>query len=184
MNAEQQMIISLRQAGQSPMARWVEWQHISKGKSHCPTCLRLDGCWFVAGQTPQIPQHPFCHCDLLSLPYMQVATCATAAADYSKFDPYLFNPDRFYSHNKQVMFESWGYHIEDARWLQSEIERQGLEKYIAGDYTLGVLNTYGQRISIRVEIPRKVGEGTVSFITGWLVWPNGRIQLNTPYGGV
>ena len=30
---------------------------------------------------------------------------------------------------------------------------------------------------------RKNGEGTVSFITGWMVKPNGHIHLNTPYGG-
>ena len=52
-----------------------------------------------------------------------------------------------------------------------------------GNYTIGLLNEYGQRISIRVELPRKKGDGTVSFITGWMVNPNGLIQLNTPFGG-
>ena len=33
------------------------------------------------------------------------------------------------------------------------------------------------------DTPRKNGEGTVSFITGWMVKPNGHIHLNTPYGG-
>lgn len=81
------------------------------------------------------------------------------------------------------MFESWGYSISDSKWLQKEIEKQSLEKYIAGDYILGKLNKEGQRISVRVEIPRKNSEETVSFITGWLVYPNGHIQLTTPYGG-
>lgn len=61
--------------------------------------------------------------------------------------------------------------------------KTGWEKYIAGEYTLGKLNENGQRINIRVEIPRKDKEGTVSFITGWMVYPNGYIQLTTPYGG-
>lgn len=52
-----------------------------------------------------------------------------------------------------------------------------------GNYTIGLLNEYGHRISIRVELPRKNGDGTVSFITGWMVNPNGLIQLNTPFGG-
>lgn len=73
--------------------------------------------------------------------------------------------------------------ITDAAWMQQEFERQGLEKYINGDYTLGRLNERGQRISIRVEIPRKDQAGTVSFITGWMVHPNGEIRLTTPYGG-
>ena len=67
--------------------------------------------------------------------------------------------------------------------MQQEFERQGLEKYINGDYTLGRLNEKGQRISIRVEIPRKDQAGAVSFITGWKVHPNGEIRLTTPYGG-
>ena len=67
--------------------------------------------------------------------------------------------------------------------MKEEIEKQGLEKYRNGDYTLGLLNKYGQRISIRVELPRKNGDGIVSFFTGWMVKPNGLIQLNTPFGG-
>ena len=81
------------------------------------------------------------------------------------------------------MFESWGYTIDDSEWLQETIEKQGIEKYVRGDYKLGVLNNYGQRISIRIEIPRKDSNETVSFISGWKVCPNGHIQLNTPYGG-
>jgi len=63
------------------------------------------------------------------------------------------------------------------------MERQALEKYLAGDYMLGKLNKDGQRIIIRIEIPRRTGDGTVSFISGWMVYPNGHIQLTTPYGG-
>ena len=86
-------------------------------------------------------------------------------------------------HGKNKAFESWGYSVEDSNWLKNEIEKQGLEKYISGDYTLGFLNKDGQRLSIRVEIPRKDRAGMVSFITGWMVYPNGQIQLTTPYGG-
>ncbi len=81
------------------------------------------------------------------------------------------------------MFESWGYSISDSEWLQKEIEKQALEKYIKGDYTLGKLNKGGQRISIRIEIARKDTGDIVSFVTGWMVYPNGHIQLNTPYEG-
>ena len=37
------------------------------------------------------------------------------------------------------MFIFWGYNIEDSEWLKAEIERQGREKYIAGEYKLGKL---------------------------------------------
>lgn len=81
------------------------------------------------------------------------------------------------------MLESWGYSVKDSSWLQAEIEKQALQKYISGDYQLGILNQYGQRISIRVEIPNRTDGSIVSFITGWMVHPNGQITLNTPYGG-
>ncbi len=108
---------------------------------------------------------------------------AEAKSDYSKYNPYLFDPDNFYKHKKNLLFEKWGYNINDAKWLQEEIERQGREKYIAGEYTLGVINHNGQRISIRVSIPRKDSGEEVSFITGWMLYPDGRIKLTTPYGG-
>ena len=70
-----------------------------------------------------------------------------------------------------------------SKWLQQELERQCLEKYISGEYELGKLNEEGQRISIRVEIPHKNSSGNVSFMTGWMVHPDGHIRLTTPYGG-
>ena len=96
---------------------------------------------------------------------------------------YLFDPKNFYKHGKNKAFESWGYTISDSEWLQNEIEKQGKQQYLLGNYELGVLNMRGQRISIRVTIPRKKGTGEVSFVTGWMVNPGREIKLNTPYGG-
>jgi hypothetical protein len=42
-----------------------------------------------------------------------------------------------YGHHKERLFEDWGYSIADSALLKSEIERQGLDKYTAGDYALG-----------------------------------------------
>lgn len=81
------------------------------------------------------------------------------------------------------MFRSWGYSEADISFLIAEFEKQAYERYISGEYTLGKLNKDGQRISIRIELPRRDHEGTVSFETGWMVYPNGHIQLTTPYGG-
>ena len=96
---------------------------------------------------------------------------------------YLFNTTGTYPHNKEKLFKEWGYTVDDAAWLQAEIERQAREKYISGEYQLGKLNDKGQRISIRVTIPRKDNGNAVSFITGWMMYSNGSIQLTTPYGG-
>ncbi len=162
---------------------WVQWVHRQYGKSHCETCLKLDNCWFLDDKKPKLPQHFFCHCITENVPYETVKREAVSVADYSKFDPYLFNSSHTYTHNKEKMFESWGYTVVDAAWMQAEIGRQGQEKYVQGEYELGLLNAQGQRINIRVEIPRKDGSGTVSFVTGWMVYPEGKIRLVTPYGG-
>ncbi len=80
--------------------------------------------------------------------------------------PYLFDTKGEYRHGKDKLFKSWGYSVEDAKYLKAEIEKQALEKYINGDYILGKLNKDGQRISIRIEITRKDTDSKASFITG------------------
>ena len=129
------------------------------------------------------PHHEKCHCRLEAINYLVVLMNASAYSNYRKFDPYLFDPNNFYKHGKNKAFESWGYSVDDGKWLQAEMERQAREKYIAGDYSLGKLDAWGQRINIVVEIPRKDGSGVVTFTGGWMVEPNGKIKLNTPYGG-
>lgn len=159
---------------------WVQWTHHPEGKTHCVECLMLNGCWFAKDTHPPCPHHPYCQ-ELLD--YSFVLANAVARSDYGKFDPYLFNTTGVYSHNKENLFKEWGYTVTDAHWLQAEIERQAREKYISGEYHLGKLNDKGQRIGIRITIPRRDTETPVSFVTGWMVYPNGRIQLTTPYGG-
>ncbi len=145
--------------------------------------MKLDGCWFAKENTPQWPHHPSCHCILKELPYADVLSKSSVECAYSKFDPFLFDVQRKYAHGKEKLFHLWGYTVADAEWLQHEIEKQGLANYTSGEYTLGKLDNDGQRISIRVEIPRKDTAETVSFIIGWMVHPNGHIRLVTPYGG-
>ena len=162
---------------------WVKWIHRNLSDNHCLECLMLDNCWFLRNKAPPWPHHPYCHCLLESISHDLVSKNAVAKSNYSKFDPYLFNPEGKYPHNKEKLFNSWGYTIDDAKWLQKEIEEQALQKYVNGEYKLGLLNSYGQRISLRIEIPRKDNGEAVSFTTGWTVLPNGQIKLNTPYGG-
>ena len=140
------------------MPAWVEWEHVATGMTHCPVCLKLDRCWFTDETKPMLPQHLFCHCQANPLSFSRVLNETEATSAYSKFNPYLFN-------------------------TKGELEQQALDKYVSGEYKLGKLNDKGQRISIRVEIPRKNKQEKVSFVTGWMVYPNGRIQMTTPYGG-
>lgn len=165
------------------LQRWVKWVHVSDGDSHCFTCLKLDNCWFDDNNRPTCPLHLNCHCYLENMSYMEILNKAESTSEYSKFDPYLFNTENKYSHGKENLFLEWGYSVNDAKWLQHEIERQGLKNYIIGKYILGKLDFNGQRISIRVSIPRKDDGKVVSFLTGWILYPNGKIKLTTPYGG-
>ncbi len=162
---------------------WVKWVHRNLSDNHCPECLMLDGCFFKGDNHPPHPHHSFCHCVLENISQNEVKSQATTFAAYQKFDPYLFDPEDFYKHGKNKAFESWGYSINDSNWLKNEFEKQALQKYILGDYKLGKLDEHGQRLSIEIKIPRKDKEGSVSFTTGWMVCPNGKIKLNTPLGG-
>ena len=162
---------------------WVKWEHHMDGILHCIDCLQLDGCYFTFINAPAWPHHDNCHCTLEAIDFAVVQRNARATSSYLKFCPYLFNTNGAYSHRKEKLFAEWGYTADDAKWLQAEMERQAREKYVAGDYRLGKLNIFGQRIDIIIEIPRKTGLGTVSFTSGWMVEANGKLTLNTPYGG-
>ena len=160
---------------------WVKWVHHSEGKTHCPECLKLDGCFFTEAEHPPCPHHPYCHCTLEAIDYAIVLANVAVDSKYSKFDVYLLNTLGEYNNYKADLFHMWGYDVEDIPWMKAEWERQAYEKYLAGDYTLNLLDKWGQRIYIRIEIPRKDTGEIVSFMSGWMVYPNGRLQLATPY---
>ena len=83
---------------------------------------------------------------------------------------------------KKQLFELWGYDIMDSKYLQQEFINQAKLAYSVGDYELGLLNEYGQRINIVIKLKRKSTNDYVSFRSGWMVYPNGKIVLTTPYG--
>ena len=172
-----------RNAIRTAIQPWVEWKHISMGKTHCPTCLKLDKCWFVKANMPQLPQHAYCHCTAIPKSTRMVQAQAKAVCAYEKFAKYALDPTNSKNKGKAAMFESWGYTVADSKWMMTEYERQATEKYITGEYLLGELNTYGQRINIYITLPRKDGTGSLTYKTGWIAEPNGKIRLVTPYGG-
>ena len=173
---------------------WVRWVHegsIVAGNNlikivnvylgaitkHCSRCLNLNGCCFVSDNMPPIPLHINCHCKIEQIDYIDInSTCSI-----SKFTNYLF--DKLLATSKKELFESWGFSILDSDNLKKEFEKQANLAYLTGDYTLGILDFYGQTVSIKINLSRKDGKGDVSFISGWMVYPNGRLVLTTPYGG-
>ena len=84
--------------------------------------------------------------------------------------------------DKKELFESWGYSIIDSENLQQEFVKQAKLTYSVGDYELDRLDDYGQRINIEIKLKRKDKAGYVTFQSGWMVYPDGKIILTTPYG--
>ena len=184
MNSLSQVVNAVKRGDSIPTEpRWNKWIHRNLSDNHCPECLKLHNCWFEKENTPKWPHHTYCHCILEDMPYVNVMFSSSAESAYSKYDPYLFDTKGEYGHGKDKMFTSWGYSVNDSVYLKNEIEKQALEKYINGDYQLGVLNKYVQHINILIEIPELTNGKIVSFITGWTIHSNGQITLNTPYGG-
>ena len=70
----------------------------------------------------------------------------------------------------------------DSQYLQQEFIKQAKLAYSVGDYELCKLDKYGQRINIVIKHKRKNSNEYVSFVSGWMVYPNGKIVLTTPYG--
>ena len=64
-------------------------------------------------------------------------------------------------------------------------EQQAAGKFAKGDYTLGKLDQYVQRINITIDLPGVgVSAGKSSSMTsGWMMKPDGTISLNTPFSG-
>jgi len=78
-----------------------------------------------------------------------------------------------------------GYSGEHSAELAALWEKQAATKFAQGDYALGKLDQYGQRITVTIEVPG-VGEaaGKTSFMqSGWMINPDGSIKLNTPFSG-
>ncbi|MDD7245631.1 MAG: hypothetical protein SOV23_06925 [Eubacteriales bacterium] len=85
--------------------------------------------------------------------------------------------------SKKQLFELWGYYIMDSEYLRQEFIKQAKLAYSVGEYELGKLDKYGQRINIVIKLKRKNTNEYVLFVSGWMVYPNGKIALTTPYGG-
>ena len=170
---------------------WVKWVHEGtrpaesnvekninalKGElsKHCSMCLNLNGCCFVKVKCPEQPLHPNCHCYTIDIS----SITAKPECSIEKFTKYIF----VNGNSKKDLFESWGYSIKDSEYLQQEFIKQAKLAYSVGDYELGKLDKHGQRINIEIKLKRKDKEGYVTFQSGWMIYPNGKIILTTPYG--
>lgn len=175
--------------------KWIQWKHkgskpandkIEKtknvllanlSKKHCSTCLNLNECCFTIEKMPPIPLHPNCHCSVISIPPIT----ATAECSIRKFTNYIFVSSAV--NNKKELFELWGYDITDSEYLQNEFIKQAQIAYSIGDYELKSLDAFGQRINIKISLKKKGSNEYATFFSSWMIYPNGKIMLITPYGG-
>ena len=104
----------------------------------------------------------------------------TTECPIEKFTGYIFND--FYKDGKEQIFKNLSYTIADSAMLKAEMEKQAYNAYISGEYELGKLDSYGQRINIYVTLATSNGKQT-TFKTGWMTYPDGKILLTTPFGG-
>ena len=106
-----------------------------------------------------------------------------AAVDAGKFSNYVFKNGA--THGKDAIFRSYGYGAVDSEVLAAQFQSQGAASYRAGNYVTGVLDGYGQRLTIPINL---VGQGEASgrsttILSGWMREPDGTIRLVTPFAG-
>jgi hypothetical protein len=120
--------------------------------------------------------HKNCDCYLTKVKSADVKTSAFAECDLRKFTEYIFT-DSKKSKGKLAIFESLGYNKNDSNILKEEYEKQALNEYLSGNYTLKDLDKNGQRLAIAISLKGK------RFFTGWMIEPEGKIRATTPFGG-
>jgi len=171
---------------------WIEWDHMNIPNdpiwfrdlirmlmallNHCLVCTALDGCYFFKNNMPKMPQHSRCDCRTKYITKQTLKNNIEAHCPIEKFTNYIFT-DIQKSKGKITIFESLGFNINDSSDLKKEFEKQAELKYLSNQYELGLLDYHGQRIKIEINLKN------ISFISGWMIKPNGKLINTTPFGG-
>jgi hypothetical protein len=74
--------------------------------------------------------------------------------------------DKYKDNGKIQLFKSLGFKVSDSNLLKQEFERQAEREYKSGNYTLGKLDRYGQRINISIIITNKTADKLNLFLGG------------------
>ncbi len=166
-------------------------------KPHCKKCVVVNHCWFKNEDGKKPPHfnyskysilvlhkmkdiiglyHPRCHCHEIAIKPPTEKTLKVTCADKKINDAY---------ERKFGLINAWGYTETDKSLLKVNLIRSVTEQYLKGEYKIFKYDEFGFRISIQVSVPginQKNGK-TYKFITGFMVWPNGKIQNTTFFGG-
>ena len=140
----------------------------------CELCVAINKTIFKNTNKPNEKQHPFCKCAQIPTVLKEVAL----EFSLGKIKDYLFV-------KKVDLMKSMGYIIEDAEEVYDIIAESAKREFLKGKYELGMLNGYGQRVSITVELAGKRNKSgrIYRFLSGWMAYPNGKLHNNTPFSG-
>lgn len=142
----------------------------------CRICTNLDGCYFVDSNAPHLPLHEYCHCEKKIISSSLVRGKAVASMPIEKITKYIFG-EKGSKNGKTEIFNSFGFTIDDAEYLNLEFQNQALKNYLNGNYNLENLDEFGQRLAIPINLNGHL------FYSGWIVEPEGKIRNTTPFGG-
>ncbi len=141
----------------------------------CALCVALNDTVFKNNNKPEY-YHPNCKCKIKEYNLREVKL------DFpiEKITKYLFVKS-----DKKAIMQSMGYYPEDAEYIYNLMAENAREKFLKGDYSLGVLDEHGQVVNIVLELEGKgTKKGkTYKFKTGWTAYPYGKLHNNTPHGG-
>lgn len=185
-------LIQLGDNGEIIYNQWIEWDHflipnkpewfrimlrnIMAVFGYCMNCTALDGCYLVTRNMPEQPLHERCDCGKNNISQSLVKNNANAECDIRKFTEYVFKNTQ-HSKGKNQIFYDLGFNTNDSEYLQMEYSKQALSQYFKGNYVLKNLDIRGQRLAIPVSF------NGISFYSGWLLCPEGKIKNTTPFGG-
>ncbi|MBQ7884592.1 MAG: hypothetical protein IJ318_00645 [Clostridia bacterium] len=165
-------------------------------ENHCVKCVAVNKCWFkneknkkperfdktninlvdllLKGLMPGL-YHPNCHCK--ENPIYPTIENIKLLVPKGKID-YLFN-------NKGDWIKAFGYHENDKEKFLEVLLTKTRESYFYGNYYIQSLTNYGCKINLQIDIPginEKSGK-VYKIETNYMIFPKGKIKMNTPIGG-
>lgn len=111
-----------------------------------------------------------------NITYSNVKHSAIAECDIRKFTEYVFKNVKD-SKGKNKIFYDLGFDINDSEYLQNEYCKQALKQYLLGNYIRKNLDRRGLRLAIPTTL------SGITFYSGWMLYPEGKIKNTTPFGG-
>ena len=108
---------------------------------------------------------------------------AKVTIDKRKFTQYIFKQGA--DHGKDAVYRGLGYSKRHSNKLYRLYKKQAQKQLASGNYKLGKLDKWGQRIDIEITLPGigKAKGKSSSIKSGWMLLEDGSIQLNTPFSG-